>query len=77
MKVARSGLTVLFLALAALCSGSAVAQAQTFTFQVCNKSTLTAYVAVAAHVAPGDDRFQVSGWWGVNAGDCSTIGNFP
>jgi len=70
-------LAVLFFALAGLCIGSVNAQAQTFTFQVCNQSSVSASVAVSNLVAVGDSRFEVQGWWTVGAGTCSSIGNFP
>ena len=53
------------------------ANAQTFSFEVCNKSGLTAYVATSSHPAVGDDRYVVEGWWTVAAGNCTTIGTFP
>jgi len=77
MRIARSGAIVLLFALAGLCIGSAGARAQTFTFQVCNRSGVTASVAVSAHPAVGDSRFQVEGWWVVATGTCSTLGTFP
>src|SRR5579859_3646463 len=77
MTLAKSTLAVLGIAAAALWGGTAGAQAQTFTFEVCNHSGRTASVAVAAHLSPTDDRWQAEGWWDVRAGDCSTIGNFP
>src|SRR5579862_211455 len=75
-KIMRQ-LAVLVLTVAALCGGSAVAQAQTFSFQVCNKSSSRAWIAVAAHVSPSDDAWQAQGWWVVDPGACSTIGDFP
>ena len=77
MKLARSGLTVLFFALAGLFTGSADAQAQTFNFQVCNRHNVPASVAISHLVAVGDSRFEVEGWWTVGAGNCVLTGNFP
>jgi uncharacterized membrane protein len=77
MRVARSGLTVLFAALAVLCTGLSDAQAQTFRFRVCNQSNVTASVAISNYVAAGDSRFVVQGWWTVGAGNCEWIGYFP
>lgn len=73
----KSTLAVACLAAAALCGGAAGAQAQTFTFKVCNNSGRTASVAVAAHLSTSDKRWQAEGWWEVRDGQCSTIGNFP
>ena len=77
MRVASSGLIVVFVAAVLLCAGSVGAQAQTFTFEVCNKSNVSASVAVSNLVAVGDSRFEVQGWWTVGAGNCRSIGNFP
>jgi uncharacterized membrane protein len=77
MGVARSGLIVPFFAWSVLCAGSADAQAQTFSFQVCNQSNVSASVAVANLVAVGDSRYEVQGWWTVVAGSCASIGDFP
>ena len=77
MSFVASRLTVLFLAVAALFIGSAGAQAQTFTFKVCNTSPVNASVSIAAHVSPTNKAWMAQGWWVVNAGECSTIGEFP
>jgi uncharacterized membrane protein len=77
MVFARSALTAILFAVAALCTGTAGAQAQTFTFEVCNKSNLTAYVATSHVVSVSDSRFEVEGWWTVPANTCNTIGTFP
>jgi uncharacterized membrane protein len=77
MSVVRSGLIACLFAVAGLFAGSAVAQAQTFSFQVCNHSSVQASVAIASHVSTTDGNFAVQGWWSVAAGSCSTIGNFP
>lgn len=77
MRIARSGLTVLFFALAALFASSAGARAQTFTFEVCNQSSVSASVAISSLVAPGSSQWQVEGWWIVPAGGCQSIGDFP
>jgi len=77
MRFVASRLTVLLLACAALFIGSAGAQAQMFTFKVCNTSPVNAQVAIAAHVSPSNKAWQAQGWWVVNAGECSTIGEFP
>jgi len=77
MRGAKSSAIVLSFALTVLCLGSVAARAQTFNFQVCNKSTVSASVAVAALTAPGASQFQIEGWWTVPAGNCQTIGSFP
>jgi uncharacterized membrane protein len=77
MRAAKSGLIVLFLALAVCCAGSADARAQTFRFRVCNQSNVTAAVAISNYVAVGDNRFVVQGWWSVGAGSCEWLGYFP
>ena len=77
MSVARSGLIAFFFAMAGLFVGSAGAQAQTFSFQVCNHSSVEASVATASHVSTTDGNFVIQGWWNVAAGACSTIGTFP
>jgi uncharacterized membrane protein len=78
MRLVKSGLTVLFFALAGLCSiGSGGAQAQTFSFQVFNNSKVSASVAVSNLVAAGDSRFEVQGWWTVASGACENLGDFP
>jgi uncharacterized membrane protein len=77
MGLVKSGLTVLFLAAAVLCTGAAGAQAQTFNFEVCNKSNVSASVAVSNLESVGASRFEVQGWWTVRAGDCESLGNFP
>ena len=77
MSVIRSGLIAFVFAAASLFVGTAGAQAQTFTFKVCNHSKVSASVATASHVSPTNGNFVVQGWWTVTAGACSTIGNFP
>lgn len=79
MKVGRSALIAVFLALAGLCPGTARAQAQPhmFHFQVCNHSKVQASVATASYVSPTDNRYEVQGWWGVGPGKCEWIGYFP
>lgn len=77
MRFAFSVLTALVLAFAAMCFGSAGAQAQTFKFQVCNKTDRLAQVALASHLKVGDENWQAEGWWRVNAGQCLMIGTFP
>jgi uncharacterized membrane protein len=77
MGLVKSGLTVLFFAVAMLCTGAAGAQAQTFNFEVCNKSNVSASVAVSNLEAVGGSRFEVQGWWTVAAGNCESLGNFP
>jgi uncharacterized membrane protein len=47
-----------------------------FSFRVCNKTRRDASVAIAAHVSATDNTWYAQGWWVVNAGDCSTIGDF-
>ena len=46
MRLAKSGLTVLFFAFAVLCMGSANVQAQTFSLKVCDTSKVSASVAI-------------------------------
>ena len=81
MRVARSGLVVFLFALAELwvCSANVQAQTsgQTFQFQVCNTSSISASVAITNLVAVGDSRFEVQGWWTVPAGTCQIIGTYP
>lgn len=77
MSIARTGLIAFVFAVAGLFVGSAGAQAQTFSFVVCNHSSVEASVATASHVSPTDGDFVVQGWWNVAAGACSTIGTFP
>jgi uncharacterized membrane protein len=77
MGVARSGLAVLFFAWALLLTGSADAQAQTFNFQVCNQSNVSASVAIENLVAVGDSRLEVQGWFTVAAGSCEMLGSYP
>ena len=77
MSVARSGLIAVAFAVASLFIGSAGAQAQTFTFVVCNHNNVEASVATASHASATDSNFVVQGWWSVAAGACSTIGTFP
>jgi uncharacterized membrane protein len=77
MVLVKSGLTVLFFAAAVLCTGAAGAQAQTFNFEVCNKSNVSASVAVSNLESVGSSRFEVQGWWTVTAGNCESLGNFP
>ena len=77
MNIARTGLIALVFAVAGLFVGSAGAQAQTFSFVVCNHSSVEASVATASHVSPTNGDFVVQGWWNVAAGACSTIGTFP
>jgi uncharacterized membrane protein len=77
MGLVKSGLTVLFFAVAVLCIGAAGAQAQTFNFEVCNKSNVSASVAVSNLESVGSSRFEVQGWWTVPAGNCESLGNFP
>jgi uncharacterized membrane protein len=76
MGLVKSGFAVFFLALAVLCVGAPSAKAQMFTFEVCNRSNVSASVAVSNRVAPGDARFEVQGWWTVAAGNCENLGDF-
>ena len=77
MRLARSGLTTLFFALAGLCAGAVSAQAQVFNLQVCNHTNVSASVAVSGLSAVGSSQFVVEGWWTVPSGSCESIGNFP
>jgi uncharacterized membrane protein len=77
MRSVKSGAIVFLFALAVLCTGSVMARAQTFNFQVCNQSAVSASVAIAALTAPGASQWQVEGWWVVPAGNCQTLGTFP
>jgi uncharacterized membrane protein len=76
MMLSRSVLAATLFGFAAMFTASA-AQAQTFSFEVCNKSNLTAYVATSHLVSVSDNRFEVEGWWTVAANSCNTIGTFP
>ena len=77
MGLVKSGLTVLFFAVAVLCTGAVGTQAQTFNFEVCNRSNVSASVAISNLEAVGASRFEVQGWWTVAAGNCESLGNFP
>lgn len=77
MSIVRSALVASLFAAASLFVGSAGAQAQTFSFVVCNHSKVQASVATASHVSPTDSNFVVQGWWSVAPGACSTLGAFP
>jgi uncharacterized membrane protein len=77
MSVVKSGLVAIVFAVASLFAASAGAQAQTFSFVVCNHSSVQASVATASHASPTDANFVVQGWWSVGAGACVTIGSFP
>ena len=77
MSFVKSGLVAIVFAVASLFVASAGAQAQTFSFVVCNHSSVQASVAIASHASPTDGNFVVQGWWSVAAGACSTIGSFP
>jgi uncharacterized membrane protein len=46
-----------------------------FSFEVCNRSSENASLAVAARLMPESD-WTIEGWWTVNSGSCSTIGRF-
>jgi uncharacterized membrane protein len=76
MRAARFGVNLLFFALA-LCAGSVTAQAQTFNFQVCNRSGVSASVAVSGLTGVGSNQWNVEGWWTVPNGDCRVLGSFP
>jgi uncharacterized membrane protein len=77
MRFARSSLAIFLLALTAMWMRPANAQAQTFQFQVCNTSTISASVSISHLVSVGDNRFEVQGWWTVPAGGCQIIGTYP
>jgi uncharacterized membrane protein len=77
MRLVKSGLTILFFALGLCSIGVSGAQAQTFTFQVCNNSKVSASVAVSNLVSATDNRFEVQGWWTVTSGTCENLGDFP
>ena len=77
MSIVRSALVGCLFAATSLFAGSSGAQAQTFSFVVCNHSKVEASVATASHVSPTDSNFVVQGWWNVAPGVCSTLGSFP
>jgi uncharacterized membrane protein len=56
-----------------LLAGTGQALSQTVLVQVCNDSSVAAYVAVTGHPSPGDARFLISGWYGVNSGACADL----
>jgi uncharacterized membrane protein len=77
MKFTKSGLAAFFVTLAVLCASSAGAQAQTFNFQVCNKGSVSASVAISHMISVTDTRFEVEGWWTVTPGNCASLGTYP
>jgi len=48
-----------------------------FTLEVCNYNRRTTYVAVSSRAAPNAGEWYVTGWWGVQPGQCRDIGHFP
>ena len=76
MPAAKFGVNLLFFGLA-LCAGSVTAQAQTFNFQVCNQSGVSASVAVSSLTGVGSNQWNVEGWWTVPSGNCRVLGSFP
>jgi len=76
MRAAKFGVSLLFFVLA-LCAGSVTAQAQTFNFQVCNQSGVSASVAVSSLSGVGSSQWHVEGWWIVPSGSCQVLGSFP
>src|SRR5487761_497537 len=77
LRFIRSASTIIFFVLAALYTGTAGAQAQTFTFAVCNKTNQPAYVAISHMISVTDSRFEVEGWWTGAANSRGNIGAFP
>jgi uncharacterized membrane protein len=77
VRMARWGASLLFFAWMTLCAGSLTAQAQTFSFQVCNQSGVSASVAVDSQTGAGGSQFHVEGWWVVPSGSCQVLGSFP
>jgi uncharacterized membrane protein len=77
MRMARLGVSFLFFMLVGLCAGSVGAEAQTFNFQVCNQSGVSASVAVSGLTAVGSNQWNVEGWWTVPTGSCQVLGSFP
>jgi uncharacterized membrane protein len=77
MGLVKSGFAVIFFAVAMLCMGAPAAKAQTFTLEVCNKTNVSASVAISNRIAPGDARFEVQGWWTVPSGNCENLGEYP
>jgi hypothetical protein len=46
-----------------------------FSFDVCNRTRLDAWVAISARKTPDGDPL-LKGWWPVSAGACNTLGKF-
>ena len=46
-----------------------------FSFDVCNRTRLDAWVAISARKTPDGDPV-LKGWWPVSAGSCNTLGKF-
>jgi hypothetical protein len=46
-----------------------------FSFDVCNRTRLDAWVAISARKTPDGDPL-LKGWWPVSAGSCNTLGKF-
>jgi uncharacterized membrane protein len=76
MRAVKFGASLLFFVLA-LSAGSVTAQAQTFNFQVCNQSGVSASVAVSGLTGVGSNQWNVEGWWTVPSGSCRVLGSFP
>ncbi len=48
-----------------------------FTFHLCNKSKYDVALVISRMVSAEDTRFQVSGWYVVDRGECSDFGPYP
>jgi len=81
MRALRLCLSVLAgalaIAFAGPTTGPAQAQGGVYLFKICNNSGVRAGFSFVSLVAPNDQRFHVHGWYIVNPGGCTDIGNFP
>ena len=77
MKSLASRLSIGFLACAALFVGSARCAGADLHVQGLQHEPGQRPVAIASHVSPANKAWQAQGWWVVNAGECSTVGEFP
>jgi len=77
VKILKSALWILSLALSVAFAGPSKAQDNYFSFEVCNQSGLTAYMAIVHRTQPGSPVWRRVGWYTVPNGGCTALGSYP
>jgi uncharacterized membrane protein len=53
------------------------AEAQSFDYVFCNRTGLTAYIAIVVRLGISDTRFEARGWYAAPPRQCINTGNYP